>query len=48
MTLLCIFIQTVSREDIWNYYEIIMYFYSDSIQRGFRHKAVPAYAQPSV
>ena len=27
MTLLCIFIQTVFREDIRHYYDIIMYFY---------------------
>ena len=40
MTLLCIFIQTVFREDIWRYYDIIMYFYSDSIHRGFRPQAV--------
>ena len=35
MTLLCIFIQKVFREDIRRYYDIIMHFYSDSIQRGF-------------
>ena len=40
MTLLCIFIQTVFREGIWLYYDIIMYFYSDRIQRGFRPQAV--------
>ena len=39
MTLLYILIQTVFREDIWRYYDIIKYFYSDSIQRGFRHQA---------
>ena len=39
MTILCICIQTVFREDIWRYYDIIMYFYSDSIQRGFRPQA---------
>ena len=33
------FIQTVFREDIWRYYDIIMYFYSDSMQRGFRPRA---------
>ena len=37
MTLLCIFIQTVFRKDIRRYYDIIIYFYSYSIQRGFRH-----------
>ena len=44
MTLLCIFIHTVFREDIWPYYEIIMYFYSDSIQRIF----IPQAARTSV
>ena len=39
MTLLCIFIQTVFREDIRRYYDIIMYFYSDSIHKGFQHNA---------
>ena len=38
MTILCIFIQTVFREDIRRYYDIILYFYSGSIQRGFRHQ----------
>ena len=39
MTILCIFIQTVFRDDIRRYYDIIMYFYSGSIQRRFRHQA---------
>ena len=39
MTLLFIFIQTLFRKDIRRYCDIIMYFYSDSIQRGFRPQA---------
>ena len=40
MTILCICINKVFREYIWRNYDIIMYFYSSSIQRGFRHQAV--------
>ena len=40
MKLLCIFIQIVLREDIRRSYDIIIYFYLDIIQRGFRPQAV--------
>ena len=40
MTLLCIVIQTVFRKNIRRYYEINMYFFKDSIHRGFLHYSV--------